>query len=89
MHAQCLLVIQIQRHSMANKVLSSGLKTELLINRFHALLVQIDAYGLIQQTLSSPDITKRSVLQTLVSNRVIAPPSLQEFKEFLGPPLLK
>ena len=39
-----LLVIEVKGHGMTNKVLSTGLKTELFVDNLHAVSIEIDTY---------------------------------------------
>ena len=39
-----LLVIEVEGHGMTNKVLSTGLKTELFVDNPHVVNVKVDAY---------------------------------------------
>ena len=38
-----LLVIEVEGHGMADKVLGAGLETEFFVDRFHAIFVEVDA----------------------------------------------
>lgn len=39
-----LLVIQVERHGVADEILSTSLQSELLIDHLHAIPVKVDAY---------------------------------------------
>ena len=39
-----LLVIEVEGHGVANKVLSTGFQTELFVDNFHAVRIEVDAY---------------------------------------------
>lgn len=82
-----LLVVQIQCHSMSDEVLRAGLKAKFLIDGFHAILVQIDAFDRIETKTCKSDRVRGSF--TLLSSWVIIPPVLEEFKELLCTPFLE
>ena len=39
-----LLVVKVEGHGVADEVLSTGLETELFVNVFHAVHIEVDTY---------------------------------------------
>ena len=37
-----LLVVKVKSHGVADKVLGAGLETELVVDSFHAVLIEVD-----------------------------------------------
>lgn len=45
-----ILIVQVQGHRMADEVLCTGFKAELLVHSLHAVLVQIDTLDELSNT---------------------------------------
>ena len=39
---ESLLVIKVETHCVTDKVLGAGLETELFVDNFHAILIEVD-----------------------------------------------
>lgn len=98
------LIVEVEGHRMADKVLGAGLEAELLVDKFHRVSVEVNAWRALRVSVAAqrvegaerarerrpaPPPDQSLVRLTLVRDGVVVLPILKEFEELLRPPLLK